>query len=161
MSHLKTVKCIEFNTSQTLAETLRKQKKTIVFTNGCFDILHAGHVYYLEQAKSHGDYLWIGLNSDESVSQLKGPDRPINPQDARLYLLSSLGCVDFITIFHDTTPISLISNIKPDIHIKGGDYNKEDLPEYPIVKDYGGDVIIKSFLTGFSSSSIIDKINSL
>jgi rfaE bifunctional protein nucleotidyltransferase chain/domain len=161
MSELKSSKQIEFNHCNQIADSVRKENKTIVFTNGCFDILHVGHAHYLQQAKSHGDYLWIGLNSDTSVRQLKGAQRPVNSQEARLFLLASLACVDFITIFDESTPISLISTIKPDIHIKGGDYQREMLPEYPIIKEYGGQVVIKPFLKGYSTSTILDKIQSL
>ena len=142
------------------ANSIRNNNKSIVFTNGCFDILHAGHVYYLAAAKEHGDYLWIGLNSDSSVSALKGSNRPIHNQEARAFVLSQLDCVDYITIFNEETPISLLTQIKPNIHIKGGDYIKENLPEYPIIQEYGGEVIIKSFLPGYSTTDILAKLQS-
>ena len=131
-----------------------------MFTNGCFDILHSGHVQYITQAKSHGDILVVGLNSDQSVKSLKGSARPINNQTARASVLASLETVDYVVIFEQDTPINLIKKIKPDVHVKGGDYIAEELPEFPIISDYGGKVIIKPFLEGFSTSSIIEKINS-
>ena len=147
---------------QDLNEILQKKEegKQIVFTNGCFDILHAGHVQYLTQAKSHGDILVVGLNSDQSVKNLKGSARPINNQTARASVLASLEAVDYVVTFEEDTPINLIQKIKPDVHIKGGDYNAEELPEFPIISNYGGKVIIKPFLEGFSTSSIIEKISS-
>lgn len=143
-----------------IEEILKKKElgKKIVFTNGCFDILHAGHIQYLTQAKSHGDILVIGLNSDASVAKLKGSDRPVNNQNARANVLAALAVVDYVIIFDEDTPIRLIQKIKPAIHIKGGDYKAEDLPEFPIIKQYGGEVIIKPFLTGFSTTSIINKV---
>ncbi len=150
-----TAKLIPFESAAAMAKTLAN--KQLVFTNGCFDILHAGHIYYLQQAKALGDYLWVGLNADASVKQLKGDTRPINFEAARAYVLAGLEAVDFITIFSQNTPIELITNIKPNIHVKGGDYKKETLPEYPVVKGYGGQVIIQPFLTGFSTTSIIDQ----
>ena len=135
----------------------KQNKQSIVFTNGCFDILHAGHIHYLYQAKTHGDILLIGLNSDQSVRQLKGNNRPINPQAARAAVLSGLEMVDGVVIFDEDTPIELIKKIKPNTHVKGGDYLAEKLPEYEIIKAYGGNVVIEAFLVGFSTSSIVDK----
>ena len=160
MTQLKNPKLISSNQSLEQAHYIRSQNQSIVFTNGCFDILHAGHAYYLAAAKQHGDYLWIGLNSDSSVSALKGSNRPIHHQEARAFVLSQLNCVDYITIFNEDTPISLLTQIKPNVHIKGGDYIKEDLPEYSIVKKYGGDVIIKPFLPDYSTSAILAKLQS-
>ncbi len=133
-------------------------QKKIVFTNGCFDILHSGHVTYLEQAKSLGDILVVGLNSDTSVKKLKGESRPINSESDRAIVIAALASVDFVCIFPEYTPIALIQKLQPNIHVKGGDYKAEDLPEYPIIKAYGGDVSILSFVPGKSSSSIIKKI---
>lgn len=132
--------------------------KTIVFTNGCFDILHPGHVVYLQNARELGDFLWIGLNSDLSVKRLKGESRPINNEEHRSILLASLGFVDAVTIFEEDTPITLIEEICPHIHVKGGDYKKEDLLEYETVVRNGGRVEILSFLEGHSTTSIIQKI---
>ncbi len=158
--NMMTLHCDKLIPRHSISETLSRlhdASDTIAFTNGCFDVLHAGHIYYLQRAKSHGSVLWIGLNSDISVKSIKGPNRPIHSQDARAFVLNGLACVDFITIFDEDTPIDLLSQIKPDRHIKGGDYTKDSLPEYPIVKAYGGDVIIEPFLEGFSSTNIINK----
>ena len=139
------------------AKDMKQSNQTIVFTNGCFDIIHPGHIYYLNQAKQHGDILWIGLNTDTSVQALKGPNRPIHPEEARAFVLTQIKSVDFVTLFSEKTPIQLISQIQPHIHVKGGDYNKKDLVETPTVEAYGGTVIIKPFLDGFSTSTILDK----
>ncbi|RAP30765.1 D-glycero-beta-D-manno-heptose 1-phosphate adenylyltransferase [Candidatus Marinamargulisbacteria bacterium SCGC AG-343-D04] len=154
---LHTDKHVDFKDAATRSASLKEKGNSIVFTNGCFDVLHAGHIYYLLKAKQHGELLWMGLNSDRSVQSLKGPTRPIHSQDARAYVLSALECIDLITIFDENTPLALIEQIKPDIHVKGGDYDKKSLPEYPIVTSYGGEVIIESFLPGFSTSSILKK----
>lgn len=135
--------------------------KKIVFTNGVFDILHAGHVGYLEQARQLGEFLVVGLNSDESVRRLgKGPNRPVNPIGDRARVIGALRCVDAVIVFAEDTPESLISQLKPDIHVKGGDYKKEDLPETQIVEGYGGQVVILPFLEGRSTTRIIEKMNS-
>ena len=141
-------------------ESIQKKNKKIAFTNGCFDILHVGHITCLNQAKSHADFLWVGLNSDSSVKKLKGETRPINDEQARAFLLANLTCVDFVTIFNEDTPVELIKLIKPDIYVKGGDYKLEDLVEYPVVTSYGGSVIIESFVDGFSTTNLIKKRNS-
>lgn len=138
----------------------QKNNHKVVFTNGCFDILHAGHVTYLNEAKSLGDKLIIGLNSDQSVQILKGKSRPIIKEEHRAMLLEALEIVDMVVIFEESTPIELITYLKPDIHVKGGDYKAEKLPEYPIVKSYGGDIVILSFVDGCSTTDIINKINS-
>ena len=136
---------------------LELKNKKIAFTNGCFDILHRGHVTYLNQAKSKADFLWIGLNSDSSVKALKGQSRPINNELSRAFLLANLICVDFITIFNQDTPVELVKAIKPDVYVKGGDYSIEDLVEYPVVKSYGGEVVIEPFIDGFSTTDILKR----
>lgn len=146
---------IPFEKVLELRNTLKDKK--IVFTNGCFDILHRGHVSYLSEAKSLGDILWLGLNSDSSVKKLKGESRPINPEEDRAAVLLALRFVDYVTLFSQDTPVELLHLMRPHIHVKGGDYKKEDLPEYPVVKQYGGDVFILSFVEGKSTSSIIQK----
>ena len=134
--------------------------KTLVFTNGVFDILHAGHVDYLERARELGDILVVALNSDESVRRLgKGPERPVNELADRTRLIGALRCVDFVLNFGDDTPEALIADLRPDIHVKGGDYRSEDLPETKIVKAYGGKVVILPFLEGRSTTSILKKIS--
>jgi D-glycero-beta-D-manno-heptose 1-phosphate adenylyltransferase len=137
------------------------QKQTVIFTNGCFDILHIGHATYLYQAKKLGDFLWIGLNSDTSVKKLKGENRPIHSEHERAILLSCLYFVDAVTIFSEDTPIELLKQVKPNIHVKGGDYQAESLPEYSIIKQQGGDVKILPFVEGKSTTSIIQKMQIL
>lgn len=136
-----------------------RANKTVVFTNGVFDFLHAGHVDYLTKAKSLGDYLIVALNTDSSVSRLKGPTRPINSLEDRTTVLAALRCVDCVVSFEENTPEQVISEIKPDIHVKGGDYSVESLPESKIVHAYGGKVIIFPLLEGRSSTRIIDRMN--
>jgi glycerol-3-phosphate cytidylyltransferase len=134
--------------------------KTLVFTNGVFDILHAGHVQYLERARQLGDLLVVGLNSDDSVRTLnKAPNRPINPLEDRIAVIQALRCVDFVLNFPEPTPERLISELKPEIHVKGGDYTPEQLPETQIVESYGGRVIILPFLPGRSTTSILTRLN--
>lgn len=140
---------------------LKAQKKSIVFTNGCFDILHIGHIHYLEAAKSLGDVLIVGMNTDKSVSDLKGPERPINQQDDRANVLSALRAVDVVVLFDESTPLSLISEIMPDILVKGGDYTLETIVGADIVLAHNGKVEIIPFVDGKSTSSIINKIKSL
>jgi len=133
--------------------------KTLVFTNGVFDILHAGHVQYLESARKLGDLLVVALNSDESVRSLnKGTDRPINPLDDRAAVIAALRAVDFVISFAEPTPEKLVAEIKPDIHVKGGDYTPDQLPETKIVEMYGGTVVILPFLAGRSTTSILQKL---
>lgn len=137
----------------------KEQGKKIVFTNGCFDILHVGHISYLENAKKQGDILIVGVNSDASTRRLKGPTRPINNENDRACMLSALKSVDYTVIFDEDTPEDLIAYLKPSIHVKGGDYKKEDLPETKIVEAYGGKVVILNFVEGKSTTNIINKIN--
>ena len=144
-----------------VVEELKKEGKKIVFTNGCFDIIHAGHVDYLEKAKSLGDFLIVGLNSDESVRRLKGKDRPVNPQDQRKKVLSALKPVDMVIIFDEDTPERLIKEIKPDILVKGGDWKIENIVGADFVKSYGGQVLTIDFVYDTSTSKIISKIRSL
>lgn len=142
-----------------IVDEAKKSGKKVVFTNGCFDIIHAGHITYLNEAKKLGDILIIGVNSDKSVKKLKGESRPINSQYDRTLVLGGLKAVDYTVIFDENTPEDLIASLKPSIHVKGGDYKKEDLPETKIVESYGGKVIILGFLEGKSTTNIIDKIN--
>ncbi|AXR61539.1 D-glycero-beta-D-manno-heptose 1-phosphate adenylyltransferase [Leptospira mayottensis] len=135
-----------------------RENQSIVFTNGCFDLLHRGHITYLSQARELGDFLWIGLNADSSVKRLKGEQRPVVPEDDRAILLSNLRFVDAVTIFSQDTPLELIRLIKPSIHVKGGDYKVEDLPETSIVREFGGKVEILPFVPGKSTSLLIEKI---
>lgn len=137
---------------------LKKQGKKIVFTNGCFDILHSGHVDYLNRSKQLGDILIVGLNSDDSVKRLKGKNRPINSLTDRIQVLSGLSSVDYIIPFSTNTPIFLIKKIRPDVFVKGGDYTKELLPEAPFVEKAGGKVEILPFVKDKSTSNIIQQI---
>ncbi len=139
---------------------LRAENKTVVFTNGCFDILHVGHVSYLRKAKSLGDILVAGLNSDSSVRKLKGKARPIVKQKNRAMVLSALSCVDFIVIFNSLTPFSLIKGIRPDVLLKGGDWKAKDIVGGKFVKSYGGKVKSLPYIKGFSTKALIRRIKS-
>lgn len=143
----------------TIVKNLKAAGKTIVFTNGCFDILHAGHVRYLAAARVLGDSLIIGLNSDQSVRSLKGPTRPVNSQDDRAEVLAALAAVDYVVVFEDITAENLVAEIKPDIYAKGGDYTIETLPESKIVTAHGGRIVLVPEVPGRSSSNIIKKIS--
>lgn len=136
---------------------LKAQGKKIVTTNGCFDILHAGHVRYLNKAKALGDILIIGLNSDKSVKSIKGPTRPINCEDDRAEVISALSSVDFVVMFEEDTPANLLAALKSDIHVKGGDYTEESLPEAEIIKAYGGKIAFIPLVEGRSTTNIIEK----
>jgi len=137
---------------------IKAERKKIVFTNGCFDLLHVGHIKYLAQAKKLGDFLIIGLNSDSSVKELKGEDRPINSFEDRATLLSAIESVDLVIMFEEQTPENLIKDIVPDILVKGGDYNIEDIVGYQTVIQNGGQVKTLSFYEGYSSTNYINKI---
>jgi D-beta-D-heptose 7-phosphate kinase/D-beta-D-heptose 1-phosphate adenosyltransferase len=137
----------------------RAQGKRIVFTNGCFDIIHPGHVKYLEQSKKLGDILVVGLNSDDSVKRLKGPSRPVNNEEDRSIVLSALRCIDYVTIFNEDTPYEIISIIKPDVLVKGGDYSFETIVGADIVTALGGDVVVIPLVEGKSTTSIIKKMH--
>lgn len=148
-SHIKT-----FDEIKTLASKLHSQGKKIVFTNGCFDILHVGHVKYLEVAKSYGDVLILGLNADSSVRKLKGPTRPINTQDDRAYILASLESVDFVVIFEEETPYELIKLIKPHVLVKGGDYEGKEV----VGQDIADELKLVQFVDGKSTTNTIKRI---
>ncbi|AXH14509.1 bifunctional heptose 7-phosphate kinase/heptose 1-phosphate adenyltransferase [Malaciobacter mytili LMG 24559] len=150
--HIKT-----FDEIEKIANRLRTQDKKIVFTNGCFDILHKGHVSYLNVAKSFGDVLILGLNSDESVKRLKGEDRPINTQEDRAYILSALECVDYVVIFNEDTPYELISKVKPDVLVKGADYEGKEVVGSNIAKE----TKLVEFVDGKSTTKTIEKIKSV
>ncbi|HVM88124.1 MAG TPA: D-glycero-beta-D-manno-heptose 1-phosphate adenylyltransferase [Puia sp.] len=139
----------------------RFQKKTIAFTNGCFDILHQGHIASLSQAAAEADYLVVGLNADESVARLKGKNRPVNDQQSRAILLASLIMVDIVVIFEEDTPLELIHFILPDVLVKGGDYKIEEIVGAKEVIANGGRVVINPIVPGFSTSMLIEKIHKL
>lgn len=130
----------------------------IVFTNGCFDILHLGHVQYLAKAKDLGDILVIGLNSDDSIKRIKGTERPINNEYARAILLATMEIVDYVILFQEDTPAELIQNVNPNVLVKGGDYENEPIVGAEWVLSHGGEVKTINFLQGYSSSQIIEKL---
>lgn len=136
----------------------RKRRKRVVFTNGCFDIVHAGHVRYLKKAASLGDILVVGLNSDKSVREIKGESRPIVPEKERAEVLGALGFVDYVVLFNEPTPIKLIEAIKPDVLVKGSDWAAQDIVGANVVKEKGGKVRRVSLVKGRSTTNIIKKI---
>lgn len=140
-------------------EKYKRENKRIVFTNGCFDVLHYGHVSYLKKAKSLGDVLIVGLNSDESVKLLKGANRPINTLEYRKGILSELRCVDHVLVFNGETPIDLITKITPNVLVKGGDYTKKTVVGADVVLKNGGSVQILDFISGLSSTELIKRLN--
>jgi D-beta-D-heptose 7-phosphate kinase/D-beta-D-heptose 1-phosphate adenosyltransferase len=141
-----------------LSEAWQSQGRRVVFTNGCFDILHRGHIQYLNRAKALGDVLVVGVNSDESVQRLKGPERPINSLDDRLQVLAALSSVDHIVSFGEDTPHELIRLVRPRTFVKGGDYTHETLPEAQLVEELGGTVRILPFLEDRSTTRIIERV---
>ncbi|MAT51201.1 MAG: D-glycero-beta-D-manno-heptose 1-phosphate adenylyltransferase, partial [Porticoccaceae bacterium] len=141
-------------------EVARAHGEKVVFTNGCFDILHAGHVGYLEQARKLGDRLIVAVNDDASVQRLKGPGRPINPVERRMAVLAGLEAVDWVVAFGDDTPERLLSLLQPDILVKGGDYEKESVVGWQIVESYGGEVRALDFLDNCSTTAIVEKVRS-
>jgi len=152
-------KVVDLKELSEIIPELKKQNKTIVTTNGCFDILHAGHVRYLNSAKELGDVLILCLNSDASVQRLKGPTRPLNHQDDRAEVMSALCAIDYVVIFEEDTPVDVLAEIKPNIHVKGGDYTEETLPETSVVKQNGGIMKFIPFVEGRSTTNIINKIS--
>ena len=141
-----------------LLADLRLNHKTIVTTNGCFDILHVGHVRYLQQAKSFGDVLIVALNSDKSVKKIKGESRPINNENDRAEVLSALKSVDYVVLFDEESPINLLLHIKPDVHTKGADYTMETLPEAKGITEAGGRIEFIPFVKGKSTTAVIEKM---
>ena len=137
------------------------KRKKIVFTNGCFDLLHKGHVTYLQKARKLGDMLIVGINSDASVKRLKGADRPVNNEKDRAFVLGALDCVDKVVMFSEDTPEKLIRKIRPDVLVKGGDWKKENVVGGPFVESYGGKVRLIQFVKGFSTSGLLAKIQKL
>ena len=137
---------------------LKLHDQKIVFTNGCFDVLHFGHVHYLLEAKKLGDILVIGVNDDKSVRRLKGPSRPINGEKERTFVLAALACVDYVTLFEEDTPENLIKAVRPDVLVKGGDYHLDQIVGADFVKENGGIVTTIPFVEGFSSTKIIEQL---
>ena len=149
-------KTVNWNELKQRVERLKTEGKRLVFTNGCFDIIHAGHIRYLKEAKALGDVLILGLNSDKSVSAIK-PGRPVNPQDQRAEVLSSLEMVDYVTLFDEETPYELIKFLQPDILVKGGDWKKEDIVGFDIAKE----TYSLPYIKGISTTEIIERIKKL
>jgi D-beta-D-heptose 7-phosphate kinase/D-beta-D-heptose 1-phosphate adenosyltransferase len=136
----------------------RQRGERIVFTNGCFDLLHVGHIHYLQHARTLGDRLVVGLNDDASVRQLKGAGRPLIPQAERARILAALACVDYVTVFGEPTPLALIKHVRPDVLVKGGDYTPETVVGRAEVEVYGGTVHIAPYVSGVSTTAIVDSI---
>lgn len=143
---------------KTIVNRSKEEGKKIVFTNGCFDLIHVGHVRYLEKTKKLGDILIVGMNSDSSVRTIKGDSRPIIPEAERAEVLAALQCVDFVVIFDEPDPLSLISSLKPDVLVKGGDWSKDAIIGREVVESAGGRVILIPEIEGASTSNIIRKI---
>ena len=146
-----------------LAKTIDqiRTSKKIVFTNGCFDILHVGHIKYLQEARSLGDYLVLALNSDSSVKVLKGPERPLQNENDRAEILAALECVSFVTLFSEPTPLEIIKAVRPDILVKGGDWPVDKIVGHDSVKARGGQTRSLKFIEGRSTTSILEKIKRL
>jgi rfaE bifunctional protein nucleotidyltransferase chain/domain len=142
---------------QELVESLRRAQQRIVFTNGVFDILHAGHTTYLDAARALGDVLIVGLNADASVKRLKGPDRPINTQSDRATVLAALRSVDHVVIFEQDTPLELITMIVPDVLVKGGDYTRQTIVGADVIEQHGGDVVTIPLVEGRSTTNVINR----
>lgn len=151
-------KILDRKTLQEKLDALRQEGKIIAFTNGCFDILHVGHVRYLREAKNTADILVLALNSDSSVQSIKGEKRPLVPEEERAEILAALEFIDFVTIFQELTPLELINYLKPDIIIKGGDWPEEKVVGRDDVKKWGGRVIIIPEIEGKSTTNIVEKI---
>ena len=150
---------IERENLSDLVNELRSEGKKIVTTNGCFDLLHVGHVRYLQKSKSFGDILIVMLNSDMSVKRLKGESRPLNNEQDRAEILCALSCVDYVVIFDEDTPRDLLDIIKPDIHTKGGDYTLETLPEADVIIKNNIKLELITFVVGKSTTNLINKMN--
>jgi rfaE bifunctional protein nucleotidyltransferase chain/domain len=148
-----------FKLTDKTKEFLSKNRdKKIVFTNGCFDILHSGHVAYLNEAKKQGDLLFVGLNSDNSIKRLKGETRPINKELDRKYLLENLRCIDCVEVFTEDTPYDLVQAVLPDVLVKGGDWKVEEIVGHDIVLGNGGEVKSLLFVEGYSTTNIISSV---
>jgi rfaE bifunctional protein nucleotidyltransferase chain/domain len=151
-------KIIPRNELKTTVERLKREGKKVVFTNGCFDILHAGHTRYLREARKMGDALILALNSDSSVRSIKGPMRPIVPEAERAEVVAALDSVDYVTVFDELTPLELIEYLRPDVIVKGGDWAEKDIVGAETVRKWGGRVAIMPMIEGASTTNIIDKV---
>ena len=152
---------VDINDIETVSEEIKLQGRRLVFTNGCFDIIHPGHTAYLRQAKELGDILMVGLNSDDSVRRLKGEGRPLNCVEDRAEVLQSLKPVDIVVVFTEDTPFNLISLVRPDVLVKGGDYKADEIVGADIVKPNGGKVVVIPFVKGKSTTALVEKIKKL
>lgn len=163
MRHIEKIynKILDRKSLEQSLDSWRKEAKSVVFSNGCFDILHRGHVEYLSKAADLGDVLVIGLNTDASVKRLKGPSRPVNDEKARAFVMAALEFVDAIVFFEEDTPYDLIKFVQPDILVKGNDYKAEDIVGYDIVSAKGGKVVTIELVEGFSTTNTIKKINNI
>ncbi len=141
-----------------LVESLKAQEKKIVFTNGCFDLLHAGHVRYLTEARAQGDCLIVGLNTDRSVNRIKDPHRPLIPEDQRAEVLAAMTCVSWVVLFEESDPLRLIEAIKPDVLVKGADWSEDEIVGADLVRSYGGRVFRVEMVGGISTTEIIRRI---
>ena len=153
-------KILSFSALESQLNTWRNANEKIVFTNGCFDLIHFGHVDYLAKARDLGNRLVVGLNTDDSIRRLKGSSRPIKDEQSRLALIAGLGFVDAVVLFDEETPIKLISIIKPNVLVKGGDYEVKDIVGHEIVQSNSGKVCTIDFVDGYSSSKLIEKVKS-
>jgi rfaE bifunctional protein nucleotidyltransferase chain/domain len=151
-------KLIEREELSSLGIRLRSEGKRVVFTNGCFDVLHVGHLRYLQDARELGDVLVVGVNTDAGVRRLKGPERPIVPEAERVEMLAGLRCVDYVTLFDEPLPNETLAALRPHVHAKGGDYEVETLPETPLVRSLGGEVMILPLVPGRSTTDIVRRI---
>lgn len=153
-------KIVHLNELLAFREQCRNTGKQVVWTNGCFDVMHAGHVIYLQQAKEYGDFLVVGVNSDRSVRELKGKNRPVCCQEHRALVVAALECVDFVLIFEQKSPVKILEQLKPDFYVKGGDYTIDtiDQLERMTIESYSGKIVILPLVDGISTSLIIEKI---
>ena len=154
-------KVLDRDTLKEKVYSLRQAGKQVVFTNGCFDLLHIGHVRYLQEARQLGDCLVVAVNSDSSVRQIKEPGRPIMPEDQRAEVVAALGCVDWVTIFDEPDPLDLIRLLKPDVLVKGTDWSEEEIVGAPEVREAGGQVLRIPLVPGSSTSVIVERIASV
>lgn len=152
------LKIVDNESIQPQLARIRFRKKKIVFTNGCFDLLHKGHIDYLAKASDMADFLIVGLNTDKSVQKIKGKERPVQDEQSRAFILAAISFIDYVVFFDEETPYKLIKLVQPDILVKGADYKPEDIVGYDILKSKGGEVKTLDFLEGYSTSSIIGKI---
>lgn len=141
-----------------IVQQRRQKDEQCVFTNGCFDILHVGHIRYLQEAREKGDYLVVAINSDESVRQLKGYPRPFITQDERAEMLAALESVDYVTIYDELTAEAVIKRLQPEVYVKGGDYQPDIIPEAPLVRSYGGEVLTVGLVQGRSTTRLVERV---